>query len=87
MKNAVHSRVGTLKDTWHLGRQMSHLSVQTKLDGLFKPALLRSKQVQLLSLLSMNKYIDLLRFLSALLTSLNFQFICVPNFYFLLGRP
>jgi hypothetical protein len=32
MKNAVHSRVHTLKDTWHLGRQMSHLSVQTKLE-------------------------------------------------------
>jgi hypothetical protein len=32
MKNAVHSWVHTLKDTWHLGRQMSHLSVQTKLE-------------------------------------------------------
>jgi hypothetical protein len=31
------------KDTWYLGRQMSHLSVQTKLDGFFNPALLRSK--------------------------------------------
>jgi hypothetical protein len=43
MKNAVHSSVHTLKDTWHLGRQMSHLSIQTKLDSFFKPALLHSK--------------------------------------------
>jgi hypothetical protein len=44
MKNAVHSRVHTLKDTWDLGRQMSHLYVHTKLlTGFFKPALLRSK--------------------------------------------
>jgi hypothetical protein len=35
---------------------MSHLSVQKKLDSFFKPALLYvQKQVQLLSLLSMNK--------------------------------
>jgi hypothetical protein len=40
-KNAVHSL--TLKDTWHLGRQVSHLSVQTRLDSFFKPALLSSK--------------------------------------------
>jgi hypothetical protein len=33
----------TLKDTWNLGRQISHLSVQTKPDSFFKPALLRSK--------------------------------------------
>jgi hypothetical protein len=45
MKNAVHSWADTLIDTWHLGRQTSHLSVQTKLDGFFKPTLLlvRSK--------------------------------------------
>jgi hypothetical protein len=43
MKNAVHSCVHALKDTWRLGRQMSHLSVQTKLDSFFKPALLHSK--------------------------------------------
>jgi hypothetical protein len=43
MKNAVHSRVLTLKDTWHLGSQMSHLSAQTKLDSFFNPALSRSK--------------------------------------------
>jgi hypothetical protein len=44
MKNAVHSWVHTLiKDKWHLGRRISHLSVQTKLDSFFKPALLRSK--------------------------------------------
>jgi hypothetical protein len=30
MKNAVHSWVHTLKDKWHLGRQMSHLHVQKK---------------------------------------------------------
>jgi hypothetical protein len=37
MKNAVHSWVR------HLGRQLSHLPVQTKLDGFFKSALLRSE--------------------------------------------
>jgi hypothetical protein len=42
-RNAVHSSVHTLRDTWHLGRQMSHLSVQTELDSFFKPALLRSE--------------------------------------------
>jgi hypothetical protein len=41
LKNAVQSWVHTLNDTWHLGRQMSHLSVETKLDSFFKPALLR----------------------------------------------
>jgi hypothetical protein len=39
MKNVVHSRVHTLKDTWHIGRHMSHLFVQTKLDSFFKPTL------------------------------------------------
>jgi hypothetical protein len=43
MKNAVHSWVHTLKATWHLGRQMSHLSVQTELYSFFKPASLRSE--------------------------------------------
>jgi hypothetical protein len=33
----------TLKDTGHLGRQTSHLSIQKKNDSFFKPALLRSK--------------------------------------------
>jgi hypothetical protein len=35
--------VCTLKDTWNLGRQMSHLSDQRKLDSFFNPSLLRSK--------------------------------------------
>jgi hypothetical protein len=39
----VVSLMHTLKDTWHLGRQMSHLSIQTTLDSFFKPALLCSK--------------------------------------------
>jgi hypothetical protein len=44
MENAIHGWIHTLKDAWHFGRQMSHLSVQTKTwDGFFKPALLRSK--------------------------------------------
>jgi hypothetical protein len=43
MKNVLRSWVCTLKDTWHLGRQMSHLSVEAKLDSFFKPALLQSK--------------------------------------------
>jgi hypothetical protein len=42
-KHSVHTRVHTLKDTWHLARQMGHLCVQTKLDGFFIPELLRSK--------------------------------------------
>jgi hypothetical protein len=42
-QNDVHSRVRTLEDTWRLRRQMSLLSVQTKLDSFLKPALLRSK--------------------------------------------
>jgi hypothetical protein len=54
MKNAFRSRVHALKDTWHLGRQIRHLSVQTKLESFFKLALLVQKQGQLLSLLSMN---------------------------------
>jgi hypothetical protein len=43
MKNSVHRWIHALKDTY-LGRQMSHLSVQTKIDGFFKPALLCSKR-------------------------------------------
>jgi hypothetical protein len=43
MKNAVHSWVHTLKDTWHLGRQTSHFPVQTEPDSFFKPNLLHSK--------------------------------------------
>jgi hypothetical protein len=35
----------TLKDKQYLERQMSHLSVQTKLDSFFKPALFRSKTI------------------------------------------
>jgi hypothetical protein len=54
-KNAAHSWVHTLKDMWHLGRQMGHLSVQTKLDGFFKPRLLHLKTAQFQSLLSMDK--------------------------------
>jgi hypothetical protein len=33
----------TVEYIWHLGRQMSHLSVQTKLDSFFKPVVIRSK--------------------------------------------
>jgi hypothetical protein len=44
MENAVHNGVHTSKDTRHLDRQMSHFSVQTKLDSFFEPALLRSKR-------------------------------------------
>jgi hypothetical protein len=39
----VLNELNTLKDTWHFERQMSHLSVQTKLDSFFKLALLCSK--------------------------------------------
>jgi hypothetical protein len=58
MKNALHSWAHTLKDTWHLGRQMSHVSVQTKLETVsWNLHYYVQRQVQLLSLLSMNKYI------------------------------
>jgi hypothetical protein len=46
------------KDTGHLGRQMSHLSVQTKLETVSSDLhYYVQKQVQLLGLLSMNKCI------------------------------
>jgi hypothetical protein len=32
-----------LKDSWHLAKQMSHLSVQTKLDNNLTAVLLRSE--------------------------------------------
>jgi hypothetical protein len=42
-----------LWETWrHLGRQVSHLSVQTELDGFYV-----SQTAQLLRLLSMDTYI------------------------------
>jgi hypothetical protein len=43
MKKDIHNCIHTLKDTWHSGSQVNQLSVQTKLDGFFKPALLRTK--------------------------------------------
>jgi hypothetical protein len=43
MKNALTAEYILRKDMWHLGRQISHLSVQAELDRFFKPALLRSK--------------------------------------------
>jgi hypothetical protein len=43
MKIDLHSWVRALKYISHLGKQMSHLPVQTKLDSLFKPAILRSE--------------------------------------------
>jgi hypothetical protein len=54
-----------LKRHMHLGRQISHSSVQTKFDSLFKPALLDiQKQAQLLSLQSMYKHAVLLYILN-----------------------
>jgi hypothetical protein len=93
----VHSRVHTLRGAWHLGRQMSQLSVHTKLETVSSNLhCYVQKQVQLLSLLSMNKCIVFLCFLNkgstvifcclfswALLVSLNFPFICVLSFYLL----
>jgi hypothetical protein len=74
---------------------MSHLSLQTKLETVSSNLhYYVRKQVQLLSPLSMNKCIVLLLLLnkdstiifcyffsSALLTSLNFPFICVLTFF------
>jgi hypothetical protein len=58
MKNAVHSWVHTLNDIYQLGWQMSHLSVQTKLETASSNLhYYVQKQVQLLSLLPMNKCI------------------------------
>jgi hypothetical protein len=37
-------RTTALKDTWHLGPQMSHFFIQKKLGIFFKPALLRSEK-------------------------------------------
>jgi hypothetical protein len=61
MKNAVQISIHTLKDTWYLGRQMNHLWVQTELETVSSNV---QKQVQLLSLLSMNKFIAFLLYLN-----------------------
>jgi hypothetical protein len=57
MENAVRSGVHTSKDTWHSARQMSRLSVHTELESVFKSASVLSNQVQIPSLLSVNKYV------------------------------
>jgi hypothetical protein len=94
VKNAVHSWVHALKHTWHLGRQMSHFSVQTRLEGFFKLVLLRSQTCTTSGLSIDEKYIVFLRFLnkgctvtfcylisSTCLISLNFKFISAANCY------
>jgi hypothetical protein len=82
MKNAPHRWVHTLKDTWHLGRQMRNLSVQTEPDSFFKPTLLRlEKQVQLLSLLSTNKCSLFLWFLNKGSTVIFLLFIFLGTIY------
>jgi hypothetical protein len=69
---------------------MRHLSGQAKLHRILQPALLRSK-VELLSLLSLNKYIAFFLnlgstvmlchlYASAILISLKIPFICVLRF-------
>jgi hypothetical protein len=40
----VKSVVDSWVHTWHSGRQMSRLSVQTKVDSFIKPALLHKKK-------------------------------------------
>jgi hypothetical protein len=60
---------------------MSHLSVQTEHDSFFKPALLRSKQVQLLSPVSINKDIVFLEFLNKGSTVVFFLFIFISTTY------
>jgi hypothetical protein len=65
MKNAVHISVHALKETWHLGRQMSHLSVQTKFKTVSSDLhCYVHKQIQFLSLLSVNKCIVFLQILN-----------------------
>jgi hypothetical protein len=71
----------TLKDMWHLGRQMSHLSVQTKLDSVFKLHHYVQKQVQLLSLLWINKCIIYLQFLNKGCTVIFLYFIFISTTY------
>jgi hypothetical protein len=84
MKNAVHSSIHALKDRWHLGRQMSYLSAQTKLgtvsSNLHYYVL---KQVQLLSLLSMNKCILFIDFKYRLYSDFFFVFIFISTIYFI----
>jgi hypothetical protein len=43
VKNAFNCSAHSLKYMWRLWMQMSHLSVKSKLDSFFKPALLPSK--------------------------------------------
>jgi hypothetical protein len=65
MKNAIHSSVHNLKDTWHLGSQMSHLSDQTELETVSSDLYYYvQKHVKLLSFLLMNKYIFFLQSLN-----------------------
>jgi hypothetical protein len=79
----------------HSWRRVSHFPVQTKRDNFFEPALLRSKQIELQSLMTMDKCIVFLWFLnkgytailysfpSSLVTSLYFPFIyAIINFVF-----
>jgi hypothetical protein len=62
MKNAVHSCVHTLKDTWHLGRHMSHCVFRQNLTLSSNQHYYVQKQVQLLTRLPINKYILFLLF-------------------------
>jgi hypothetical protein len=83
MGNDVHCWVGTFKDAWRLWRQMSHLSVQTKLETVSSNLhYYFQKQVQLLNLLSMKKYIVLLQFLNEVST-VTFLFIFIIKVYIL----
>jgi hypothetical protein len=82
MRNSVHTWVNTLKDTWHSRRQMSHLSVQTKLETVSSNLhYYVKKQVQLLpSHLSMNKCIVFLQFLNEVSTVM-YLFIFINTIY------
>jgi hypothetical protein len=102
MKSAVHSWVHTLKDTWHLGRQMSHLSVQTEFDSFLQACIITSRNkynfwavYRWINVLSCYSFLHIgstvifcYLFSPALFLSLNFPFICVLSFFFcLLGLP
>jgi hypothetical protein len=72
VKNSVHSCVHTVKDTWHLGRQMSHLSVQTKLDSFLQTCSITFKNkynfwVFFLSVCGCTALVDLGHFFSFLM--------------------
>jgi hypothetical protein len=67
----------------HLGREMSHLSVQKKTWQFLQTCIIKyfQKQVQLLSLVSMNKFICFSEFLNKASTVTFFLFTFISIIY------